>query len=240
MTSVFVATPMYGGMCTGPYAFSLFGLRDVLGERNIPMHYSFVMNEALIQRARNNLVHSFLRSGCTHMLFIDADIKFDGNDVLKMLDADKDIICGIYPLKYIDWARVHQAAKNGVPPDQLRYHSTKLVANLLSNQSFVNVLENEPFEVLDSGTGFMLIKRRVFEELLPVVPTYIHASIDVAGSIEPDATVHEFFAASIDPDHNILLSEDYHFCRLWRQHGGSIHVAPWVRLGHIGTYQFDG
>jgi hypothetical protein len=239
MTSLFVATPMYGGMCTGPYVYSLLGLRQVLGDKNIPMHYSFIMNEALIQRARNNQVHTFLKTDCTHLLFIDADIRFDGNDVLKMIEADKDIICGLYPLKHIDWNRVHQAANQGVPADQLRYHSTNVVANLLNNQTTVKVPEHEPFEVLDAGTGFMLIKRRVFEELMNKVPRYINNSRDLGGFIETNAHVYEFFGTSIDPEHNVLLSEDYHFCRLWRKAGGSIYVAPWVQLQHIGTHQFD-
>jgi hypothetical protein len=230
---------MYGGMCTGPYVYSLLGLRQVLAEKNIPMHYSFIMNEALIQRARNNQVHTFLKTGCTHMLFIDADIRFDGRDVLPMIEADKDIICGLYPLKQIDWGRVHQAANNGVPSDQLRYHSTNVVANLLNGQTTVNVPAHEPLEVLDAGTGFMLIKREVFEKLMTSVPCYINNSRDLGGVLEPDAHVYEFFGTSIDPVHKVLLSEDYHFCRLWREAGGSIYVAPWVKLQHIGTHQFD-
>lgn len=239
MTSIFVATPMYGGMCTGPYTFNMIVLRGLLGDRKIPLHYSFIMNEALIQRARNNMVHSFLKTDATHMMFIDADIRFDAQDVLSMLDADKDVICGLYPLKEIDWRRVHQAANNGVPYDQLKKHSTNVVANLLNGEAQAQVELDKPFEVMDAGTGFMLIKRRVFEELKDKVPVYLNNTRDLSGSVQPNTPIHNFFDTSIHPELNVLLSEDYHFCKLWRDHGGQIFIAPWVRLGHMGAYTFE-
>jgi len=239
MTSIMVATPMYGGMCTGPYVFSLLWLRGVLEAEKIDMHYSFIMNEALIQRARNNQVHMFLKTECTHLLFIDADIRFNGPDVISMLKADKDIICGLYPLKHIDWSRVHQAANNGVPADQLVHNSTNVVANLLTPQTTVTVEEGVPYEVKDAGTGFMLIKRRVFEELSDKVPSYMNNTRDLGGGIAPMERIKEFFACPIDPETNTLLSEDYYLCNLWRKHGGQVFAAPWVQLGHMGSYTFE-
>jgi hypothetical protein len=239
MTSVMIATPMYGGMCTGPYTFSLLWLRGVLEEAGIEMHYSFIMNEALIQRARNNQVHMFLKTKCTHLLFIDADIRFNAPDVLSMLQADKDMICGMYPLKHIDWSRVHQAVTNGVPAEQLVYHSTNVVANLLIPETTVTVQEGVPYEVKDAGTGFMLIKRRVFEELTEVVPSYTNNTRDLGGGIAPMEKIKEFFACPIDPATNTLMSEDYYLCDLWRRNGGQVFVAPWVQLGHMGSYTFE-
>lgn len=239
MTSIMVATPMYGGMCTGPYVFSLLGLRNVLDLEKIQMHYSFIMNEALIQRARNNQVHMFLKTECTHLLFIDADIRFNGADVISMLKTDKDIICGLYPLKHIDWNRVHQAVNNGVPAEQLVHNSTNVVANLLTPQTTVTVEGGVPYEVKDAGTGFMLIKRKVFEKLSDVVPSYTNNTRDLGGGIAPMEKIKEFFACAIDPASNTLMSEDYYFCDLWRRNGGQIFVAPWVQLGHMGAYTFE-
>lgn len=239
MKSIFIATPMYGGMCTGPYAFSMVMLRGVLGNHGITMHYSFIMNEALIQRARNNMVYSFLKTDATHLMFIDADIRFDPNDILKMIDADKDIICGLYPLKEIDWNRVHHAANNGAAPNELKSHSINVVANLLNNATSAEVQYEVPFEVLDAGTGFMLIKRRVFEELKATVPTYRNNTRDLGGSVDTNSIIYNFFDTSIDAENNVLLSEDYHFCKLWRDHGGKIFIAPWVQLGHMGAYTFE-
>jgi hypothetical protein len=50
---------------------------------------------------------------------------------------------------------------------------------------------------------------------------------------------HEFFATSIDHT-GALLSEDYHFCELFRKHGGKIHAHPFVKLEHVGTHVFGG
>ena len=95
-------------------------------------------------------------------------------------------------------------------------------------------------EVRHGGTGFMLIKRGVFEHLIPHVPTYRTSSLkDPETGEYAKPLTHEFFATSID-DSGALLSEDYHFCELWRKHGGKIHAHPFIKLHHVGTYVFGG
>ena len=61
-----------------------------------------------------------------------------------------------------------------------------------------------------------------------------------SGNTPVGEPVHEFFATSIEPETNRLLSEDYHFCRVARLNGYKIYAAPWVTLGHFGTYLFEG
>ena len=112
---IFVATPMYGGMCTGYFCNSLINMTNVMKNVGWDMSFSSMFNESLIQRGRNALVHQYLKTPCTHLLFIDADIKFDANDIPLMVQADKDIICGIYPKKEINWHGVEQAVKQGEP-----------------------------------------------------------------------------------------------------------------------------
>ena len=117
--NVFVATPMYGGMCTGYFTQSLITLGHALQQNGISMGFSAMFNESLIQRGRNALAHTFMTNKqYTHLMFIDADIKFHPGDIVKMIKSDKDIICGIYPKKEINWAGVAQAAAEGVPVDQ--------------------------------------------------------------------------------------------------------------------------
>jgi len=131
MAKLFVATPMYGGQCTGHYTQSLLQLQNLMQSNKIDMAISFVFNESLVTRARNALVHNFMKSGFTHMMFIDADIKFNPNDVIPMLLADKEVICGIYPKKEINWSLVEAACKAGVPAEHLKYYSGSHVVNLL-------------------------------------------------------------------------------------------------------------
>lgn len=239
MTKPFIATPMYGGQCFGFYTQSLLQLNNMMNAKNMVSTMSFIFNESLITRARNALVHQFLKTDCTHLFFIDADIRFNPGDVFPMLEADKDVICGIYPKKEINWGGVKRAMEAGVADDQLKYHTGSFVVNLVGYAGEVTVPVNEPVEIWNGGTGFMIIKREVFEKLADVVPTYTNDVTDLANNIKADE-IKEYFATSIEPGTNRLLSEDYHFCRIWRENGGQIFAAPWAHLAHVGSYIFEG
>src|SRR5438105_1383148 len=106
---LFVATPMYGGQCTGMYMKSCLDLQGVCQQYGIETRFSFIFNESLITRARNYLVDEFLRSGFTHLLFLDADIHYNPQDVIALLALDKDVIGAPYPKKSIKWASAIQA-----------------------------------------------------------------------------------------------------------------------------------
>jgi len=236
---LFISTPMYGGMCTGFYTQSIIQLNNLLKNSNVECVVSFMMNESLITRARNALVHGFLKTDCTHLMFIDADIKFNAADIPPMIEADKDIICGIYPKKEINWHTVKSAMDAGVPVDQLKHHTGAFVVNLVDYNASVTVPINQPVEIWNGGTGFMLIKRKVFAQLADKVPSYINDVTDLSGSIKQDL-IREYFATSIEEGTQRLLSEDYHFCNIWRKAGGKVWAAPWAQLSHIGTYAFEG
>jgi hypothetical protein len=236
---IFVATPMYGGMCAGYYTQSSLQLSSLLAQKGIGVSFSFMFNESLITRARNGLAHAFLKTEATHLMFIDADIYYNPNDVVSLIEADKPIICGIYPKKEINWDTVERAVKNGVPKEQLKAHTGSFVVNLVDYQGEVTVPINQPVEIFNGGTGFMLIKREVFEQMAPNMPFYVNDVHDLGRQLGEDR-ITEFFATSIEPGTQRLLSEDYHFCYNWRQQGGKVYAAPWAQLSHIGTYAFDG
>jgi hypothetical protein len=228
---VFIATPMYGGMASAAYTMSLAHTPATFFKNGVGLNFSCVVNDSLVTRARNYLAFQFLNSPATHLMWIDADIGFDPVDIIKMVGADKDIVCGIYPKKEINWPAVARAANEGVPPEQLRDHESSLVLNLIDN-SPDRVTVGGLIEIVNAGTGFMLIKRAVFEALADDAPSYVDGST-------PGVELKEFYAVSIDPDSgNSLLSEDYHFCKLARDRGFKIYAAPWVRLNHTGTYIF--
>jgi hypothetical protein len=148
--------------------------------------------------------------------------------------ADRDICVGIYPKKEVDWKQVGKAAKLG--KENLQDYGGAFVFNMAGQMQ-----ESDPdgvIEVRHGGTGFMLIKRRVFEDLIPHVPTYRVSTHKENGEYIKPLT-HEFFATSID-DTGALLSEDYHFCDLWRKHGGKIYANPFIKLEHVGTYVYGG
>jgi hypothetical protein len=237
---IFIATPMYGGMCAGFYTQSIIQLLTTCQANGVDAEFSFMFNESLITRARNSLTHTFLKTDCTHLMFIDADIKFRADDVIHMIRAEKDILCGIYPKKEINWYSVKAAMDRGVPFDQLKSHTGSFVVNLVNYVGEVTVPVGEPVEIFNGGTGFMLIKREVFDKLGELVPSYSNDVVDLGGKMAQSEPIREFFTTSIEPGTNRLLSEDYHFCRIWRESGGQVYAAPWCQLAHIGTYTFEG
>ena len=161
--SLFVATPMYGGMNHGLYMKACLDLQGMCIQYGINIKFSFLFNESLITRARNYLVDEFLnRSDCTHMLFIDSDINFNPQDVIAMLALDKDIIGGPYPKKAIKWRAIKKAVQMHPDMDSgtLEKVAGDFVFNPVKGTAQFNV--SEPLEVLEIGTGFMMIKREVF------------------------------------------------------------------------------
>jgi len=238
--AIMIATPMYGGMCTGNFMGGVIGSINKLQNYGIATYFVQISNESLITRARNELVRVFLEHPeLTHLMFIDADIGFDSDAIPHLLAADKDIVCGIYPKKEVDWEAVEKAAKEG--KTGLKDYSGAFVLNLdyEAGDNGITTDERGCVEVRHGGTGFMLIKREVFLKLADKVPTYRPSTIkDAEGNyLKPE--VKEFFATSID-DTGCLLSEDYHFCALWRANGGKVHANPFIKLEHVGTYIYSG
>lgn len=240
---LFVATPMYGGMAHGMFVKSCLDLQAACSGYGIEVRFSFIFNESLITRARNYLVDEFLRAQqFTHMLFIDADIHYDPRDVIALLAMDKDIIGGPYPKKSIKWTSVKEAVKRNpnIEPSEMEKVAGDFVFNPAPGTERFNV--SEPIEVLEIGTGFMLIKREVFAKFEKAYPE-LRYKPDHIGQANFDGTryIHAYFDTVID--HGVsdrYLSEDYMFCQWWRKIGGQIWLCPWMRTHHIGTYPFTG
>ena len=231
---IFLATPMYGGMCTGVFVQSLMDMSGVLSSKSIRLTCAFMFNESLITRARNNLVSQFLETDNTHLLFIDADQQWRGSDIYHMITADREVIVGMCPKKEINWGSVKAAALRG--EEDLSKFTGSFVVNLLDGSASITVPNNQPFEIAAGGTGIMLIKREVFEKMIPTTPIFRNDMSHMPGGKQ----VYRFFTESIDPESQRLLSEDYHFCHQWRKLGGKVWAAPWCKIGHFGTYNFSG
>lgn len=229
---------MYGGMCAGAYAASIVAFVRECERAGIRADVFTLTNESLIQRARNSLVKMFLETDYTHLFFIDADIAFSADHAFRMIEADKDVVCGAYPRKYLNWHKMHECAVNGGEVHHMKAEALEHVINFIDDNRQPPLDEQGCVEVAYAGTGFMLINRDVFKKLKPVVDIYL-CDAEVAGAISMNEVIHEFFYVEKEPKTKRLLSEDYAFCRLWRNNGGKIHVAPWVNLAHIGTHIFS-
>jgi hypothetical protein len=245
---LFVATPMYGGQCYGLYMKSCLDLQNTMVQYGIETRFSFLFNESLITRARNYLVDEFLRSDCTHMLFLDSDIMFDAKDVVVMMALDKDIIGGSYCKKALNWNNIRAAITNNpdIPNHELENIVGEYVFNPVKGTSQFSV--SDPLEVLEIGTGYMMIKREVFLKMIEAFQQLKYRP-DHVGQENFDGSryIHAFFDTIIDTEDSIVgggtdryLSEDYSFSQMWRKLGGSIWLCPWMKTKHVGSYAFTG
>jgi hypothetical protein len=245
---LFIATPMYGGMCAGMFARSVADLSALCAQYGIPLQMYFLFNESLITRARNYCCDEFMRSDCTHLMFIDSDIGFNPQDVialmaLQVLNPDKyDIIGGPYPKKCISWEKIKSAVDKGVADEDanvLEKFVGDYVFNPKGGQQSIAI--GEPCEVLEIGTGFMCITKEAMQKFADTYPQYMYKPDHVRTEhFDGTREIMMFFQAEVDPASKRYLSEDYWFCQKAQQANIRTWLCPWMRMQHVGTYIFGG
>lgn len=235
--SIFIATPMYGGMCHGSYAKSLFNTMKFLLDKGYEIQYRDMYNNSLVTEARDLFTALFLKSNYDYLFFIDADQSFKPEDVLKMIEEDKDVIGGVVPKKRINWHSVSEAAKYGISAETLNRYSGEFNLALLPEQEQPEDF-SKSFEVSHIGTGMMIIKRSVFDKLKNSVKSYKYKESGVLGLSQGD-TVYEYWNTNISED-GFWMGEDVNFCYMWRKNGGKVYAAPYAKTTHIGSYEFSG
>ena len=212
-TRVHICMPCYGGMLTESCFMSYIKWANTARQLGIDWTMETMTNESLISRARNTLTAKFLSNpDSTHLMFIDADIGWEPWHLLVMLNRDVDVIGGLYPMKSlpVKWCvNGFEGAEEG--PDGLQ-------------------------EVTKTGTGFLLMKRHVFEKLNahPAVKPF---NSDIGLPPEYNKWMKTYFDTAVRE--NRYYSEDWTFCENWRDLGGKIWVDKRVLLRHTGTYVFD-
>lgn len=244
---LFVATPMYAGACQGLYTKSIADLSALCVKNGIELRFYFLFNESLITRARNYCADEFIRSDCTHLMFIDSDVGFDPKDVLAMLamqseESEFDILCGPYPKKCISWEKIVTAVNKGFAdedPNQLDKFVGDYVFNPANGTTSFGIYE--PVEVLESGTGFMMIKKSVFAKFADAYPKQLYTPDHVRTEhFDGSRQIMAYFDTPICEETNRYLSEDYMFCAWSRKAGMKVWLCPWIKLTHTGMYIFGG
>lgn len=211
-TRVHIAMPCYGGMLTESTFMSFIKWANTARQLNIDWTLETMVNESLISRARNTLTAKFLNMpDATHLFFVDADIGWEPWHLLVLLNRDVDVIGGLYPMKTmpIKWVvNGFEGAEEG--PDGLQ-------------------------EVSKAGTGFLLMKKHVFEKMNshPAVKQYKN---DIGLDPVYDQFLKTYFDTAVRQ--NRYYSEDWTFCENWRDIGGKIWVDKRVLLRHSGSYVF--
>lgn len=241
-----VATPIYEG-AQGSYVRAALDLAQRAQAMGVSVQFEFILYQPEITRARNMLTGKFLRSDCTHLLFIDADIDFSADDIFAMVNAmlaraECGVLGGACPRREFNWRNVARAVELGLakdnPGDLARYAGEFALQFAHANQNFALT---DLVELARVGTGLMLIRRDVLEGVRDKYPKLVFradpAERDGYGVGE---MVHALFYPMIDPDTQKMLSEDYAFCRRVRDAGFRIWLAPWVKATHSGPTTFRG
>lgn len=245
---LFVATPMYGGQCAGMFAKSTADLSALCTQYGIPLQFYYLFNESLITRARNYCVDEFMRSSAQHLMFIDSDIGFNPQDVLALMalqaqEPDKyEIIGGPYPKKCISWEKIKLAVDKGIAdqdPNVLERFVGDYVFNPKANTGSIPI--NEPVEVLEIGTGFMMISKQALIKFRDKYPQY-HYKPDHVRTEHFDGSreIMMYFQAEVDPKSKRYLSEDYWFCQKAQEADIRTWFCPWMKMQHVGSYIFGG
>ena len=234
MVKLFLATPCYGGLCLEKFMTSVIKLQIELIKEGIQLMIDTTENESLVHRARNVAVGRFMqKTDADLFMFIDADVDFNADSVVRLVSSGHDVSVAIYPKKVVMWDQAKTAIEQG-DNRNMAMLSSSLVANIGAHRRSV---ENGFVEVLDGPTGFMVITRKAFEKM------HEHFTDLNCKNDHQNRDFDEYcavFDCMIDPESRRYLSEDYAFCRRWQQVGGKIYADVHTTLGHVGNLPFSG
>ena len=234
MVKLFLSTPCYGGLCLEKYMTSIIKLQLRLIKEGIQLMLDTTENESLVHRARNVAIGRFMqKTDADYFMFIDADIDFDAESVVRLVKSGHDVSVAVYPKKVVMWEQAKKAIEDG-DERNMAMLSSSLVANIGAQRRSV---ENGFVELLDGPTGFMVISRGALDKM------HEHFTELKCKNDHQNRDFDEYcavFDCMIDPESRRYLSEDYAFCRRWQQMGGKIFADCNTTLGHVGNLPFSG
>jgi hypothetical protein len=236
--SLTIGTPCFGGQVSWLYTVSLLKLQKAFAQRGWSLSFLVQAGDALVTRARQTIVSHFLNDpGGTHLLFIDADIGFEPEQVFRLLEFGADFTAAVYPVKQINWELLPAAVQAGRQP----LESAALSYVLERDPATELVTRNGFVKARYAGTGFLMIRRSVLETMIERYPELRYTQEHKAD----DPLTHSpwrsaLFNCIVDRATGFYLSEDYSFCRRWTDMGGEIWVDYKSRLNHVGVMVYRG
>tara|TARA_Y100000114_G_scaffold84677_1_gene78214 strand:+ start:382 stop:1179 length:798 start_codon:yes stop_codon:yes gene_type:complete len=243
---VFLGMPMYGGLLTEPTLHGLLELQSWSMKAGVQMRIQTMGNESLITRARNTLVSMMLDQtdfAATHLLFIDADIGFSWQNVERLICADKDVVCGVYPRKHIHLEKIKDILKE-YPDASIEEMEARALGYNVNFDDPKNVSGEEGyFRVNEAATGMMLVKREVFTTMMKKFPERKYETDQIVNGLHYRSNnCYDLFAVGPYETAGIkrYLSEDYYFSRLWQECGGEIWADLTMPLTHFGNRAYRG
>lgn len=225
---------------TTNFVTSLIQLINACWRNNMVAIHRFGPPGSLVTRQRAEaLIHFLKLPTYTHLFWIDGDVGFEPQIALRLLLSDFDVVGGAYPIKVINWPR------NGFPepltPKAFRDATNRFPVNSADrNRPTPLVIDADGFmEVTELPTGFMVIKRRVIDLMIEKYPDLAYTPDEPAGGPK-EGFCWRFFDTMVEPETRRFLSEDYAFCRRWRDIGGKVYLDTTANLTHQGSHLFEG
>ena len=257
---VYLLTPCFASLCYVNYVHCLMATVELFRKHGIELIVEFCRNDSLVSRARNNLVaRAMANPRMTHIMFIDNDISWDPQDILKLVISDKNLVGGIYPLKNYNWTDLLVDRKNPTVPSPnvvqqwVQRKNASQFKDIISDENMIqfnllryNVnyvsntlnIEKNLAKVKHLATGFMMIKRSVIEKMSKAFPSTKY--VDDVNFLRPEENefAYALFDCGVEEGH--YFSEDWLFCHRWTKMGGSIWIDVSIALTHTGIEDYKG
>jgi hypothetical protein len=214
--SIFIALPAYDFKVSLKLAISLARFTQVAGKHGISVHMGSICGCSVVSRARNLLVKDMVDSDATDLLFIDSDINFEPDDILRLMawgaDPKKGIVAGVPRTR----------SENKVYIADLDYDENgELTMNGMGLVRGKRV-----------ATAFMLIRREVFEQMMAAHPEWVYKDQ------RSDRMIPCLFDFKLTEEG--YIGEDFLFCDRARELGFEVWIDPTIKLGHMGVQEYEG
>jgi len=240
---IFVATPVHSE-CSIHYTQALLKFQKQCMMNSIMVSFS-LLKSSLVTQGRNLCVANFLKdpTNYTHLLFIDSDIDFKFDTIMKMLKFDREVIATPYPMKHIHWDQIWDRVQKGKIKniDELKRAGHAFPIKLDNQKGKEIPVVDGVIEVSHAPTGCMLIKKQVFDKMIKAYPNdKIEQATIVNGIALIDEYNYNFFDTIHDPETKKYYGEDFGFCKKWTAIGGKCYCYVSDDITHVGEYAYNG
>lgn len=217
---ILITIPAYGGNISEKTLTGVYETTRDLTRAGISVELITAVNDSLIHQARSNLANFFYNNtDATHILWVDADIGFHGEDVKKLIELNTDFACATYPKKVLP----------------IRYTCALPKKGVVWNESKTAI------EVAQVGCGFQLLSRRVYERIAEKFPELKYSPRSESRRVSAAEMQNSYhFYDTYMNSQGVLVGEDYAFCNRFRQARGTIWLRPDITLSHVGSHVFTG
>ena len=245
-TKIYVATPVHNE-CSIHYTQALLKFQQACMMNGILVSFS-LLKSSLVTQGRNLCVANYLNDpiNYTHLLFIDSDIDFKFDTIIKMLKFDKDVIACPYPMKHIHWEQIWDRLQTGkikTKEELMRagfIYPIKMDGLVDDTKKEISVVDGL-IEVSHAPTGCMLIKRQVFNKMIKKYPDLrIEQDTIINGECKKNPNMYNFFDTIHEPESKKYYGEDFGFCKKWVAIGGKCYCYIDDYITHVGEYQYNG